>query len=60
LLFPRYSEFPLRRQNRIEKYAPDGRLLWRADRPLNYGTDVIEKGTIKRGKGIIVIRLSKM
>jgi DNA-binding beta-propeller fold protein YncE len=49
-----------RRQNRIEKYAPDGRLLWRADRSLNYGTDVIEKGTIKRGKGIIVIRLSKM
>jgi hypothetical protein len=36
-------------QNRIEKYAPDGRLLWRADRPLTYGTDVIEKGFVKRG-----------
>jgi len=35
-------------QNRIEKYAPDGRLLWRADRPLNYGTDVIEKGFVTR------------
>jgi len=35
-------------QNRIEKYAPDGKLLWRADRPLNYGTDVIEKGSITR------------
>jgi hypothetical protein len=45
-----------RYQNRIEKYAPDGRLLWRADRPLSYGTDVIEKGTIKRGgMGISVI-----
>jgi hypothetical protein len=39
-------------QNRIEKYAPDGKLLWRADRPLNYGTDVIEKGSISRGRGI--------
>jgi hypothetical protein len=42
-------------QNRIEKYAPDGKLLWRAERPLNYGTDVIEKGTIirrTRGFGI--------
>jgi hypothetical protein len=39
-------------QNRIEKYAPDGKLLWRADRPLNYRTDVIEKGFIKRGRGI--------
>ncbi len=41
-----------RYQNRIEKYAPDGRLLWRADRPLSYGTDVIKKGTIKRGISI--------
>jgi len=40
------------RQNKIEKYAPDGRLLWRADRHLNYGTDVIEKGFVKRGRGI--------
>lgn len=23
-------------QNRVEKYAPDGKLLWRADRPLNF------------------------
>jgi hypothetical protein len=36
-------------QNRIEKYAPDGRLLWRADRPLNYGTGVIKKGFVTRG-----------
>jgi hypothetical protein len=42
-------------QNRVEKYAPDGTLLWRADRPLNYGTDVIDKGFIhrdERGTGI--------
>ncbi len=38
-------------QNRIEKYAPDGKLLWRVDRPLNYGTDVIEKGSITRRTG---------
>jgi sugar lactone lactonase YvrE len=23
-------------QNRVEKYSPEGKLLWRADRPLNY------------------------
>jgi sugar lactone lactonase YvrE len=34
-------------QNRIDKYSPDGELLWRADRPLNYGTEVIDKGYIK-------------
>jgi len=34
------------RQNRVEKYAPDGKLIWRADRPLNYETDVIEKGFV--------------
>ncbi len=31
-------------QNKIEKYAPDGRLLWRADRPLAFGTEVRKKG----------------
>jgi len=38
-------------QNRIEKYAPDGKLLWQADRPLNYGTEVIEKGFIRHMRG---------
>jgi hypothetical protein len=32
------------RQNRIEKYSQDGRLLWKADRELNYSTKVIERG----------------
>jgi hypothetical protein len=31
-------------QNRIEKYSKDGRLLWKADRELNYSTKVIERG----------------
>ncbi len=31
-------------QNRVEKYGPGGQLLWRAHRPLNYGTEVKKKG----------------
>jgi sugar lactone lactonase YvrE len=34
-------------QNRIERYGPDGRLIWRADRPLDYGTGVKKKGGIE-------------
>jgi DNA-binding beta-propeller fold protein YncE len=34
-------------QNRVEKYSPDGRLLWRADRPLNYRTGVLERAKIE-------------
>jgi len=43
-------------QNRIEKYAPDGRLLWRADRPLNYGTEVKKRGFMDRlgGSGLVI------
>lgn len=37
-------------QNRLEKYSPEGRLLWKADRPLNYGTGIIEKGR-REGEG---------
>jgi len=36
------------RQNRIEKYTPDGKLLWKSDRILNYDTKVHDKGFIKR------------
>ncbi len=35
-------------QNRVEKYATDGRIVWRADRPLNFDTKVIEKGKFER------------
>jgi sugar lactone lactonase YvrE len=38
-------------QNRIEKFGPDGQLLWRADRPLDYGTDVKKKGKIDTSGG---------
>jgi len=31
-------------QNRVERYSPEGRLVWRADRELNYSTKVIERG----------------
>ena len=36
------------RQNRIEKYTPDGKLLWKSDRVLNYDTKVHDKGFIRR------------
>lgn len=35
-------------QNRIEKYSPEGKFLWRADRPLNYGTEPISMGHTER------------
>jgi sugar lactone lactonase YvrE len=38
-------------QNRIEKYGADGTLVWRADRPLNYGTEVKKKGKIETSDG---------
>ena len=37
-------------QNRVEKYSPDGKLLWRADRPLNFKTDMIKKGRSEQSK----------
>ena len=43
-------------QNKVEKYGPDGILLWRADRPLNYSTEVIKKGWVDRlgGSGLVI------
>lgn len=35
-------------QNRVEKYSPEGKLLWRVDRPLNYGTEPISMGHVER------------
>ena len=43
-------------QNRIEKYAADGRLLWRADRDLPYSMEIKDKGEIKREGGNVSIR----
>lgn len=48
------------RQNRIEKYSPDGTLLWTADRRLNYGTDVIDKGSIHRSPQLLGVQLPHM
>ncbi len=33
--------------NRVEKYGPDGTLLWRADRPLNYDMAIRKKGKLE-------------
>lgn len=38
-------------QNRLEKYSSAAHLLWRADRPLNYGTGIIEKGKVDGTSG---------
>lgn len=43
-------------QNKIEKYAADGRLLWRADRELPYSMEIKDKGEIKREGGGTTIR----
>jgi sugar lactone lactonase YvrE len=43
-------------QNRIEKYAADGKLLWRADRELPYSMEIKDKGEIKRDGGSVTIR----
>jgi sugar lactone lactonase YvrE len=46
--------FPV--QNRIEKYAPDGRLLWRADRELPYSMEIKDKGEVQRTGNNVSIR----
>ena len=38
-------------QNRIENHGADGEIEWRADRPLNYDTKVLDKGFINRPEG---------
>ena len=53
-----YLVFPV--QNRIEKYATDGRLLWRADRELPYSMEIKEKGKIERKGGGVSIRMPEM
>jgi hypothetical protein len=47
-------------QNRLEKYNIDGKILWRADRPLNYGTAVKKKGSIDRSGGGISMSAPEM
>jgi len=40
-----YFYLAFRHQNRIEKYSPEGKLLWQADRKLNYDTKPMDKGS---------------
>jgi sugar lactone lactonase YvrE len=48
-------------QNRIEKYSPEGKLLWRADRTLNYDTDKPKnKGSRKASGGGVSIQMPDM
>jgi hypothetical protein len=46
--------------NRIDKYAPDGTLAWRADRPLGYSTDIKKKGRVDRSGGGISMSAPEM
>jgi len=47
-------------QNRIEKYSPDGRLLWRADRELNFPTRVLEKGKVDSSSGSVAYQAPRI
>lgn len=53
-----YLAFP--RQNRIEKHAADGRLLWRADRELPYTMEVKEKGNVDRSGGNMRVQMPQI
>jgi sugar lactone lactonase YvrE len=47
-------------QNRIEKYSPDGDLLWRADRELDYDTEPKDKGKMERLGGGTRVHMPEM
>jgi len=49
-------------QNRIEKYSPDGKLLWKSDRELDYSVTSPKKGEsgLKRSGGRVEIRFPQM
>jgi hypothetical protein len=48
-------------QNRIDKYSPEGGLIWRADRKLNYDTKKpVSKGSRSGGGGRIAIQAPQM
>jgi sugar lactone lactonase YvrE len=48
-------------QNRIEKFSPQGELLWRADRKLSYSTDLSKaKADIQRSGGNVQVRAPQM
>jgi hypothetical protein len=47
-------------QNRIEKYAPDGTLLWRADRELNFPVGVRQRGKTESQGGSVMYEAPRM
>jgi len=48
-------------QNRVEKYSPEGKLLWRADRKLDYSTDPPkDKGKREARGGGVTIQAPRM
>lgn len=48
-------------QNRIEKYSPDGKLLWKAERELNYDVSAPKaKGSRSGSGGRMVVRMPDM
>lgn len=48
-------------QNRVEKYSPEGKLLWRADRKLDYSTDPPkDKGKREARGGGVMIQMPRM
>jgi sugar lactone lactonase YvrE len=47
-------------QNRIDKYAADGRLLWKADRDLNYDMGVKVKGKTESAGGMVRVEMPRI
>ena len=48
-------------QNRVEKFSHDGKLLWKADRKLNYNlTSPKAKGGIERSGGMVRVQMPQM
>lgn len=48
-------------QNRVEKYSPEGKLLWRADRKLDYSLDLPkDKGKMEAKGGGISVRMPRL
>ncbi len=48
-------------QNRVEKYSPQGKLLWRADRKLDYSLELPkDKGKMEAKGGGISIRMPRL
>jgi hypothetical protein len=47
-------------QNRIEKYSPEGKLVWRANRVLNFSSEPLSKGKSEAIEGAVGIQMPEM